>query len=357
MEPNPRFWAGKRVCVTGGTGMLGYQIVEQLLRLRAQVRVLALPPSLAHPIHTQRSVEKHFGDIRDPQTVQESTAGCEVVFHTAGIVAVWRAGPEAMRSVHVDGTRNLLALTASDVRVIHTSSIVTVGASRRPEPLHEESRFELQRLKVHYVHAKRASEQVALDAAARGRDVVVTNPGYLVGPEDHGRSVMGRFCVRFWKGRVLLTPPGGFSLVDVRDVARGHLLAAEHGQAGRRYVLGGENHTFRRFLFLLAQAAGLSPRMLPHVPWWTLRALAGLSECRAQLTRKEPYPSFQHVWLNRYYWFVNSDRAMRELGYHYRPLAACLHDTYRWHLASGDIGLRGLNRWLMRPATELKHAA
>src|SRR5689334_1671179 len=127
MEPNPRFWAGKRVCITGGTGMLGYQIVEQLLRLRAQVRVLALPASYTHPIHSQSSVEKHFGDIRDQETVRQATAGCDVVFHTAGIVAVWRAGPDAMRSVHVDGTRNLLDLTARDVRVVHTSSIVTVG--------------------------------------------------------------------------------------------------------------------------------------------------------------------------------------------------------------------------------------
>jgi dihydroflavonol-4-reductase len=198
---------------------------------------------------------------------------------------------------------------------------------------------------------------VALEAAERGKDVVVTNPGYLVGPDDHGRSVMGRFCVRFWKGRILLVPPGGFNLVDVRDVARGHLLAAEHGEAGRRYVLGGENHNFPEFLSMLAGAADMCPRVLPHVPWWTLSAVAGLSECRAKLTRREPYPSFQHVSLNRYFWFYRSDRAERELGYRYRPLRASLNDAYRWYVACGALGIRGLNRWLMRPAQPLDRAA
>ncbi|HEV3165102.1 MAG TPA: NAD-dependent epimerase/dehydratase family protein [Isosphaeraceae bacterium] len=357
MEPNPRFWAGKRVCVTGGTGMLGFQLVEQLLGLGAHVRVLALPPTTAHPIHARRTVTKFFGDVRDPDTVRAATEDCPVVFHTAGVVAVWKSALAYMQSVHVDGTRTLLENVESDARVVHTSSIVTIGASRRPDLLTEDSPFDLHDLRVDYVHAKRASEQVALNAAGDGQDVVITNPAYLVGPEDHGRSVMGRFCVRFWKGRILLIPPGGFSLVDVRDVARGQLLAAEHGQPGRRYVLGGENHTFHTFLSLLAEAAGLSPRLLPPVPWWTLSALAGLSECRAKLTSKEPYPSFQHVCLNRYYWFYRSDRAADELGYRYRPLADCLEDTYRWYVNNGALGLRGLNKWLMRPADSLDQAA
>jgi len=357
MEPNPRFWAGKRICVTGGTGMLGYQIVQQLLRLGVHVRILALPPAMSHPIHGHRTVAKIFGDVRDPEVVRTATADCSVVFHTAGVVNVWRSNPGYMQSVHVDGTRNVLEMAERGARIVHTSSIVTIGASRKPVPLDENSTFDLHHLKVDYVHAKRASEQVALEAAARGQDVVVTNPGYLVGPEDHGRSVMGRFCVRFWKGRILLTPPGGFSLVDVRDVARGHLLAAEHGQARRKYVLAGENQSFREFLTLLSEGAGMSPRLLPHVPWWTLRALASLSECRAHLTRKEPYPSFQHVWMNRYYWYYRSERAEHELGYRFRPLAVTIEDTYRWYVSCGALGLRGLNRWLMRPSQVLEKAA
>jgi dihydroflavonol-4-reductase len=357
MEANPRFWAGKRVCVTGGTGMLGYQLVSQLMRLGAHVRVLALPPPTTHPIHVHRTIFKVFGDVRDAELVRMATAKCDVIFHTAGVVSIWRCDREQMQSVHIEGTRNVLNAAGSETRVVHTSSIVTLGGSHRQEVRDEEDGFDIPHLPVSYVHAKRASEQLAIGAARRGQNVVVTNPGYLVGPEDHGRSVMGRFCVRFWKGRILLTPPGGMSLVDVRDAARGHLLAAERGQSGEQYVLGGENLTFREFLALLAEAGGLSPRPIPQLPSWAMSAVAAVSECRAQLTQKEPYPSFQHVWMSRYYWFCRSDRAERELGYHFRPLYTCLSDAYRWYVSCGVIDLRGLNRWWMRPLRPLEQAA
>jgi dihydroflavonol-4-reductase len=179
---------------------------------------------------------------------------------------------------------------------------------------------------------------------------VVANPGYLIGPEDHGGSDMGRFCVRFWKGRIPLAPPGGMNLVDVRDVAKGHLLAAQRGQSGRRYILGGEDRSTADFLADLARAANLRPRALPRVPLWTMTAVAALSELRGWLLHKEPYPSFQHVRLNRFFWYARSDRAAQELGYRSRPLETCLRDTYRWHRDRDALRLRGINRWWMRPA-------
>src|SRR5262249_27943337 len=157
-------------------------------------------------------------------------------------------------------------------RIVHTSSIVAVGASRSGRVLDEESPFNLARLRVAYVQAKRGAECVALEEAARGRQVVVVNPGYMVGPEDYEPSVMGRLCARFWRGRILMSPPGGYDLVDVRDVAAGHLLAAERGQVGRRYILGGENHTLREFMHLLARIADWRPRGLPTMPAWGLAA-------------------------------------------------------------------------------------
>jgi dihydroflavonol-4-reductase len=349
MEPNPSFWAGQRVCVTGGSGFLGYHLVRQLLGLGARVTVLALPPRQGHPLLKEKVI-RVFGDIRNAEVVRRATADCEVILHTAGVVATWGPALEHMHAIHVAGTRQVLECAPARALVVHTSSIVAVGASSARQPLHEASAFNLEQCKVDYVQAKRAAEQVALAAAARGRHVVVTNPGYLIGPEDHEPSVMGRFCVRFWKGRLPLAPSGGFNLVDVRDVARGHLLAAEHGRPGRRYILGGENRTVRSFMAKLAQVAALRPRSLPKVPWWALHVLAGLSEGRAWFTHKEPYPSFQHVRLNRYHWFCRSDRACRELGYRTCPLTLTLSDTYRWYVAQGELSLRGFNRWWMRPA-------
>jgi dihydroflavonol-4-reductase len=349
-QPNRHFWTGKRVCVTGGGGFLGYHLVRQLRAAGAEIVVLSLPPAADHPLHDDRKISKVFGDIRDADSVRRATAGCAVVFHTAGVVAV--AGPalKLVHPVHVEGTRQILAGADPNAVIVHTSSVVTIGASRSGELLDEDSPFKLGHVRVDYIHAKRAAEELALEAAARGKRVVVVNPAYLVGPEDYERSEMGRFCARFWKGQLWFAPPGGYNFVDVRDAAAGHLLAAEHGRSGRRYILGGENHTFRSFVGLLADAAALRPRGLVALPAPALTAVAGIMETAAWLTQKTPFPSLQQARLNRYHWFYRCDRAARELGYRARPLPQTLADSYRWHTRQPQRRLRPLQRWWLRPA-------
>lgn len=350
MDVDRCFWSGRRVCVTGGTGFLGWHIVTQLLALGARVRVGALPLARPHPIQEAKEVEFVPGDIRDAAAVRSAVGGCDTIFHTAGIVAVSGPGMKLMMPVHLDGTRNVLKAADAEARIVHTSSVVAVGGSRRGEVLNEDSPFPFRRRLLPYVKAKRDAEAIALSAAAAGRDVVVTNPSYLVGPEDYENSVMGRYCVRFWKGIAPVLPPGGLNLVDVRDVATGHLLAAQGGASGRRYILGGENHTYRTFTKLLAESAGLRPRALLPLPLWALISFAALAECRAWLKRREPYPSLGHARLNRHAWFSLSDRAKAELGYAPRPLSVTLADAFAWHRQRHTFKSRGLRRWLMRPA-------
>jgi len=346
MEPRPAFWAGKRVCVTGA-GFLGFHLVRQLQALGAAVRLFTLPLRPDHPLRQDRDVEAVYGDVLDPHAVARGLAGSEVVIHTAGLVAGWGPALAKMRAVHVEGTANVLS-AAGTACVIHVSSIVAVGAARSGKVLTENHLFNLDRLAVDYVHAKRAAEQVAIAAGRCGRSVLVVNPAYLVGPEDHEDSIMGRFCARFWKGRVPLAPPGGFNFVDVRDAARGCLLAAEHGRPGRRYILGGENQTLQSFLALLARAAGFQPRALPRLPLWMLGALAYVTEAKAAASKKEPYPVMQHVRMNGYFWFCRSDRARSELGYTSRPLSETLTDTYHWWRDAGLPSPRGLIAWWLR---------
>ena len=138
--------------------------------------------------------------------------------------------------------------------------------------LTETAPFPLQSVKVDYVHAKKAAEDLVLAAASTGRDIVVVNPGYLIGPEDYDGSIMGRFCLRCFRGKVPLIPPGGMSFVDVRDAACGHLLAAERGVSGRRYILGGENLTMVEFV--RAPPDQRSRRSVGH-PHAELAALSG----------------------------------------------------------------------------------
>lgn len=336
------FWHGKRVCVTGGGGFLGFHLVKLLQAEGASVRVLCLPPSGDHPLRQMPDVDTYFGDLLDADLTRRAVAGTDVVFHTAAIVAVWGPALRRMDAVNVEGTR--LVLDAAPGRVVHTSSVVAVGAARDGTPLDEESPFNLADIGVDYVRTKRAAEELARTRS----NVVVVNPGFLIGPEDHDGSAMTRTFRRYWRGRMPILPPGGYSLVDVRDVARGHLLAAEKGFAGRRYILAGENLDWRSLAARLADIGSFRPRLAPMLPASGLRALASVTELRARFTDREPYPSIQSARMQRYRWFYDSSRARTELGYQTRPIDDALRDAHRSLQEQHPIKIKGFNRWFFR---------
>jgi dihydroflavonol-4-reductase len=343
------FWHSAPVCVLGGTGFLGRHLVAQLLAVGARVRTLALPGSAPLPAHP--CLDARTGDVTDAATVREAVRGARVVFLAAGPVGAGRNAAQKMRA-HTAAFDTVLAALPADARLVLTSSIVAVGGTVRGAVLDESSPFPNAALRVAYVRAKHAADEAAV-AAGRVRDVVVVNPGYLFGPDDPGPSVMGHLCRRFWRGHLALPPSGGISACDVRDVAAGHLLAAERGVAGRRYILGGTNVWFAELFAALAAAARLRrvvlPSFRPAVPYWVLWSMAAVASCATAITGKESDLSFEFVRLNRLCWFVSSDRAEAELGYQRRPLVETLADAYAWHTADRRVGPRGLNRlWLRR---------
>lgn len=339
-------WTDTPVCVIGGTGFLGFQIVRHLHAAGAKVRSISLPASAKHPIYNLSNVVVENADMRDPSAAKKAMHGCRFVFQAAGPVGVGAAARNRIMDEHAHVTKILLQERPSNCRLIHTSSIVAVGATTTAEPLSEDSPFLMQDFPVEYVRGKRAAEEIAL----AGNNVVVTNPGYLFGPEDFGPSVMGDICRKFWRGRIPITFRGGINCVDVRDVAAGHLLAAEKGESGRRYILGGENISFSQLLNLLSNVANLNPRWVPTPPTWAMTAFAAGAEARSKLFNKSPFPSFEHVRMNRLFWFVTSDRSRSELGFQPRPFVDTLADAFHWMTGRSPIKLRGFNRWWFRPA-------
>ncbi|HEY2911520.1 MAG TPA: NAD-dependent epimerase/dehydratase family protein [Gemmataceae bacterium] len=351
-EPRREFWKGLPVCVLGGTGFLGSHLIERLLHHGARVRDLSLPMSDSRAVR-HSGMEYRVGDVRNAADVRGAVAGARVVFLAAGSVAIGHMARSSLEA-HRDGVRRVLDAISDDTRLVLTSSVVAVGATRGPQTLDESASFTLDRLKVGYVHAKRAAEVEALSAAASGRDVVVVNPGYLFGPVDPGPSVMGRYCLRVWRGKIPFVAKGGINAVDVRDVAAGHLLAAERGLSGRRYILGGENLTNQEVAAVLVRAAGRQ-RHFPRVPHWAFAGLAAACEVHGRFMGKEPFPSMETARVGRLYWHFSSDRAKRELGYRPRPFSQTAADAFAWHQAHTRVTPRGLNRWLF-PATRVRTA-
>lgn len=346
--PDPLFWRNRRVVVTGATGFLGWHLVQLLRQLKARVRTLALHPPLRHPLLALRDLEPVFGDVLDDRLVASVLTDAEVVFHAAGPVAVWGISSRAMLDTHIRGTLNILRYSPVRARIVYTSSVTTIGCTRTAILLDEETRIVSPGSQLAYIEAKRTSEELCYQAAGTGRWVTIVNPAYLIGPEDFGPSILGRFCQRFWKGRIWLVPHGGINIVDVRDVALGHVLAAEHGRSGQRYILAGHNRSFLEFCRELATVANYRPRMLTTCPTLLLKACAAVAHAHSWWTGREPYPSFGHVQIGSRFWYYTSQRACRELGYIARPLRETLEDTWAWYRQYHRPVLRTFQRWWLR---------
>jgi dihydroflavonol-4-reductase len=349
-QPDPEFWAGRRVVVTGGTGFLGWHLVQVLRQMRARLRTLALHPSLRHPILDLDDIEPVFGDVTDSKLVESVLSDAEIIFHAAGPVAIWGVAPNLILQTHIQGTANVLRYAPENAKIVYTSSVTTIGATRTAIVLDEENSLIPSRLQIPYIEAKREAERLCLEAAKTDRWVVVVNPGYLIGPDDFGPSILGRFCQRFWKGRVWLVPRGGINVVDVRDVAIGHLLAVEHGRPGRRYILGGENLSFLQFCYQLSAVAHCRPRFLSACPAFVLNGCAAVAHLRSWWTRREPYPSLAQIQIGTRFWYYTSQRAYAELGYSARPISETLQDTWFWYQQYHRPVLKRFTRWWMRAA-------
>jgi dihydroflavonol-4-reductase len=265
--------------------------------------------------------------LDDGPALVDGCRDADVVIHLAGAVDFGDSW-DVCREVNIDGTRNLIAAArrAGVRRIVHTSSIVAVGARRDRTPLDESAAWNLGVLRVPYITTKREAEQLALSANTTGLEVVAVNPGCVIGPDDFTGSEFGTLCRRFWRGRVPFYFAGGSSFVDVRDVAAGILLAGQHGEPGTRYILAGHNRTHGQFF---AELAGASERFLPRLPLPVAAGRAGawLTARLQKRPDRRPYLSPAQSRLLGLYFFYDCRRA-RQIGYSVRPLAETLADAH-----------------------------
>jgi dihydroflavonol-4-reductase len=322
--------------VTGSTGYLGTELVAELRRRDRPVRALVRSRAAAARLEGL-GAEIVEGDVGDPASVERALAGVTRVFHMAGVVGHRAADEPRLQAVNVDGARTVLDLCAKAgvERVVFTSSVSTIGPAGGPGHPRDEGAWLIDgddgRGDFRYGRTKAAGEQIALEAAAAGLDVVITNPGFVIGPGDVHR-VSAWPVEEYLRGRLRFTVDGGLSYVDLRDVVAGHLLAEERGQSGQRYILTNDdgNLSHRDFFALVGSVTG-RPRRQLHASPGMLRPILRLgSALRLPLPLDD-----QELASSSHWWYYTAAKARAELGFSVRPIADTVRDTADWLLRDG----------------------
>lgn len=323
--------------VTGATGFIGSHVVRLLIARGEPVRVLARQGSDRRAIDGL-PVEVACGDLRDPASLERAVRGIRRVFHVAADYRLWARDPRQIYESNVTGTRNLLAAAAGAgvEQVVHTSSVATVVVPDRGELPSEATEATLDEMIGHYKRSKLLAEREARQAAARGLPVVIVNPTTPVGPGDWKPTPTGRIIVDFLCGRMPGYVETGLNVVPVEDVAAGHLLAAERGRAGERYILGGRNMTLKEILGVLAEVAGLPvPRL--RVPYAMALVAGHLDQLMARVFDREPRIPLEGVRMARHRMFVDCSKAKRELGLLPGSVEAAVERAVRWYVEHGYV--------------------
>jgi dihydroflavonol-4-reductase len=325
-----------RVFLTGGTGFVGGAVARQLVNAGHSVRAL-----VRHGSNTRQleglPIEQVEGDLLDVGSLERGVQGCDWVFHVAALYTFWGHPWETFYQTNVEGTRRVLqaATDAGISRVVHTSSIATLGLNDDRSPANENTPVSIDDMIGHYKRSKFMAEQVACEFARQGLPVVIVNPSAPVGVGDHKPTQTGKVIVDFLNGRMPAYVDTGLNLVDVEDVALGHLLAAEKGRIGECYILGGENLTLKQVLDDLAEISG-RPAVRLRIPHFVTFLWAYLDINLARIfPDRVPSATPETARLSYHYEFFDSSKAVQELGFPQHPAYEALQKAVEWYRANG----------------------
>jgi dihydroflavonol-4-reductase len=325
----------RQVLVSGANGFVGSAVVRALLRRGYPVRALARASSDTSNLEGL-PVANVRGDLLDSASLDRALAGCEGLFHVAADYRLWTRDPREIRMSNVRGTHNiLLAAQRGGVRrIVHTSSVATLGLHRDGTPSDEDTPVRLHDMIGAYKRSKFLSEALVRRCARAGTDIVIVNPAAPVGPRDRKPTPTGRMILDAARGRMPAFVETGLCVVHVDDVAEGHVLAYEKGERGRRYVLGGENLSLQTILAMVAELTGRRAPWL-KLPHAAVLPVAWAAESWARVTGATPSVTVDGVKLSRHKMYFSSRRAETELGWHARPAREALADAIQWFRENG----------------------
>ena len=315
--------------VTGATGFIGSAIARELIRDGEEVKVLIRKTSDTRNID-KLDVEIAYGDIRDIDSMKKALKDCDTLYLTAAYFAHWAPDPKLLYEVNAGGTKASLtaALEAGVEKVVYTSTNNAIAASG-PVPANEEKVFNYWEARDHYSMSKYIAENEARIFVTRGLPVVMVNPTLVIGINDIKPTPSGQMIIDVVKQKMPGYIDGGINIIDVEDVARGHILAAKKGRVGERYLLGNRNITVHDYLTLIAKIAGVKSPSI-KLPYHLALAFGHLFEFGAFVTKKPPIVTASEVRIGRMTEWYDCSKAINELGLPQTPIDVTIKKALNW---------------------------
>ncbi|HEY3278009.1 MAG TPA: hopanoid-associated sugar epimerase [Syntrophorhabdaceae bacterium] len=327
-----------RVLVTGASGFIGFHVAKALSERGFEV--LALVRNASDSGFISRCGAKPVaGDVRDYESVLKAMRGCDRVFHVAADYRLWVPDPERMYEINVGGTANVMkaALERSVTRVVYTSTVGILRVTPDGKPGNEENRARFQDLSGHYKISKFLAEKEVRRCIGVGLPAVIVNPTFPIGAMDRKPTPTGKTIVDFLNGKMPAYVNTGLNLVDVGDVAEGHVLAAESGVVGESYILGNENLTLKQFLHLLARLTGMKPPRW-RLPYGPVLCLAYADRAYSKVCGgKEPRIPVDGVRMARHYMFFDTSKAVLKLGMAQNSIESAAWKAISWYREKGYV--------------------
>jgi dihydroflavonol-4-reductase len=327
------------ILVTGATGHLGNVLVRELVSRGEKVRAMFLPGEDRTPLK-DLPVEIIEGNVLAPETLKPAFAGVQRVFHLAGIISIMPGQSDLMRRVNVTGTQNVIraAREAGVERLVYTSSIHALQRPPHGVTIDETLQFDPQNPAGEYDRTKAEASIKVLEAVEDGLDAVLVCPTGVIGPHDYRGSEMGNLILEWMQRKSQFIIEGKFDFVDVRDIARGQILAGEKGRCGETYILSGERISLETMLEIVQNCVGFrAPRI--KIPIDLAKFAAMFTPLYYRITRTTPRftpYSIETVLSNSQ---ISHEKARRELGYSPRRLKESLTDTVTWWLAQRKLNI------------------
>jgi dihydroflavonol-4-reductase len=327
------------ILVTGAAGFLGSAVVRRALARGLRVRVLVRPGSTLRNLAGLPPIHVVVGDTRDAAAMARAVSGVRYLFHVAADYRLWAPAGDDIVRANTDGAAAVMAAArqCGVERVVYTSSVATLRVAGATAPVSEDAAVTPEEAIGAYKRSKVLAERLVERLVAEtGLPAVIVNPSTLIGPRDARPTPTGRIVLEAASGKMPAYVDTGLNLVHVDDVAEGHFLALDHGTAGERYILGGEDVSLQQ---MLADIAAMTGRRAPTVrlPRWPLYPVAHLMEAVARRTGREPFVTVDGLDMSRYRMYFSSDKARRVLGYQPRGYREGLHDALAWFRGAGYL--------------------